>query len=120
MVFHNQFTSPDGSDRHGGEQTLGQADLFEELQVDLPARPAHIAAVAICARVHTGTFVDVAGLHVRLEGDTNLVFAVPRCPLSELSCSSRSITDLEHGRSAPSGRATTTGLPARNFGVSIT
>ena len=47
MVFHNQFTSPDGSDRHGCEQTLGQADLFEELQVDLPARPAHIAAVAI-------------------------------------------------------------------------
>lgn len=31
MVFYNQLTSPDGSVRHGGEQTLGSADLFDEL-----------------------------------------------------------------------------------------
>ena len=80
MVFYNQLASPDGAVRHGGEQTLGSADLFEELQVDLPALPAHVATVAVCASVHTGTLRDVGGLHVRLEGDTNLVFTVP--PLS--------------------------------------
>jgi stress response protein SCP2 len=77
MVFYNQLTSPDGSVRHGGEQTLGSADLFEELQVDLPIVPDHVDAIAVCASVHGRTFADVANLHVRLEGDTTLVFPVP-------------------------------------------
>jgi stress response protein SCP2 len=85
MVFYNQLTSPDGSVRHCGEQTLGSADLFEELQVDLPIVPDHVDAIAVCASVHSRTFGDVAGLHVRLEGDTNLVFAVPELlPLTQL------------------------------------
>lgn len=77
MVFYNQLISPDRSVRHGGEQTLGHADLFEEIQVDLPAVRADVSTVAVCASVHSGTFADVAGLHVRLEGDTHLVFTIP-------------------------------------------
>lgn len=122
MVFYNQLASPDGSVRHGGEQTLGSADLFEELQVDIPALPAHAAAVAVCASVHTGTFRDVVGLHVRLEGDTNLVFAVP--PLS----TERAVVLFEFYRRAGTwkvravGQGYDDGLAglARDFGVSIT
>lgn len=69
MVFYNQLTSPDHSVRHGGEQTLGHADLFEELQVDLLALPAHVSAVTVCASVHDNTFACVTGL-VRAFGVT--------------------------------------------------
>ena len=77
IVFYNQLTSPDGSVRHGGEQTLGSADLFEELRIDLAALPANIDTIAVCASVHDDTFAKVDGLHVRLEGDITFVFAVP-------------------------------------------
>ncbi|WP_232661913.1 TerD family protein [Pseudonocardia sp. TRM90224] len=77
FVFYNQLISPDGSVRHGGEQTLGSADLFEEVQIDLPVVPERVSRVAVCASAAEGTFVDVAGLHVRLEGDATLVFDVP-------------------------------------------
>ena len=73
--FSGQMT--DGSIRHGGEQTLGNTDLFEELRVDLPAVPAHLATIAVCASVHDRTFAGVDGPHVRCEGGTNLVFTVP-------------------------------------------
>jgi stress response protein SCP2 len=78
FVFYNQLVSPDGSVRHGGEQTLGSADLFEEIQIDLRSIPARVSRVVVCASVHEGTFADVAGLHVRLEGGATLVFDVPR------------------------------------------
>ena len=77
MVFYNQLTSPDGSIRHGGEQTLGTADLFEELRIDLRAVPAHVATITVCASINDRTFADVDGLHIRLEGATNLVFVLP-------------------------------------------
>ena len=121
MVFYNQLVSPDGSVRHGGEQTLGSANLFEELQVDLPAVPVDVTAIAVCASVHTGTFADVVGLHVRLEGDTNLVFTVP--PLS----TERAIVLFEFYRRAGTwkvraiGQGYDDGLAglARDFGVSV-
>jgi stress response protein SCP2 len=78
FVFYNQLVSPDGSVRHGGEQALGTADLFEEIKIDLPVVPARVSRVVICASLHEGTFADVVGLHVRLEGDPPLVFEVPR------------------------------------------
>jgi stress response protein SCP2/tetratricopeptide (TPR) repeat protein len=78
FVFYNHLVSPDGSVRHGGEQTLGSADLFEEIQIDLPALPARVARVMVCASVHEMTFASVEGLHVRLEGGSTLVFDVPR------------------------------------------
>lgn len=77
FVFYNQLVSPDGSVRHGGEQTLGSADLFEEIQIDLPVVPDRVSRIAVCASVHDGTFADVEGLHVRLEGGVPLVFDVP-------------------------------------------
>jgi stress response protein SCP2 len=121
MVFYNQLVSPDGSVRHGGEQTLGSANLFEELQVDLLAVPVDVTAIAVCASVHTGTFADVVGLHVRLEGDTNLVFAVP--PLS----TQRAIVLFEFYRRAGTwkvraiGQGYDDGLAglARDLGVSV-
>jgi stress response protein SCP2 len=78
FVFYNQLVSPDGSVRHGGEQALGTADLFEEIKIDLPVVPARVSRVVVCASVHEGAFADVVGLHVRLEGDPPLVFEVPR------------------------------------------
>ena len=122
MVFYNQLTSPDGSIRHGGEQTLGQADLFEELQVDLAAVPAHVATVAVCASVHGNTFAEVTGLHVRLEGGTALVFAVP--PMS----TERAVVLFElYRRDArwkvrAVGQGYDDGLAglARDFGVTVT
>ncbi|MBW0091314.1 TerD family protein, partial [Pseudonocardia sp. KRD-188] len=40
VIFNSQPTSPDGLVRHGSEQGLDHADLFEEIRVDLPAVPA--------------------------------------------------------------------------------
>ena len=76
----------------------------------------------MCASVHTGTLRDVVGLHVRLEGDTNLVFAVP--PLS----TERAVVLFEFYRRAGTwmvravGKGYDEGLAglARDFGVSIT
>ncbi len=45
--------------------------------MDLPAVPAAVARIVVAASVDTGTFADVPGLQARLEGDRNLVFAVP-------------------------------------------
>lgn len=78
FVFHNQLVSADGSVRHGGEQALGAADLLEEIKIDLPVVPARVSRVAVCASRHEGAFAHVVGLHVRLDGDTPLVFEVPR------------------------------------------
>jgi stress response protein SCP2 len=122
MVFYNQLTSPDGSVRHGGEQTLGHAELFEELQVDPPALPAHVSAVAVCVSVHDSTFATVTGLHVRLEGDAILVFTVP--PLS----TERAVVLFEFYRRDTTwkvravGQGYDDGLAglARDFGVSVT
>ena len=122
MVFYNQLTSPDGSIRHGGEQTLGSADLFEELQVDLRAIPAHIATIAVCASVQDRTFAYVDGLHVRPEGGTNLVFAVP-----ELS-TERAVVLFEFYRRAGTWKVCAVGQGyddgvaalANDFGVEVT
>lgn len=122
MIFYNQLTSLDGSVRHGGEQTLGHANLFEELQVDLPALPTHISAVAVCASVHDMPFAHVAGLHVRLEGDATLVFTIP--PLS----AQRAVVLFEFYRRHETwkvravGQGYDDGLAglARDFGVAVT
>jgi stress response protein SCP2 len=120
-VFYNQLTTPDGSIRHGGEQTLGSAELFEELRVDLPMVPPHVTTIAVCASVHDAVFADVNGLHVRLEGDTNYVFAVP--PLT----TERAVVLFEFYRRAglwkvrAVGQGYDDGLAglARDFGVDV-
>lgn len=75
-----QLISPDGSVRHGGEQVLGGADLFEEIKIDLPVVPVRVSRVVVCASVHEGSLADVVGLHVLLKGETSLVFEVPHLP----------------------------------------
>jgi stress response protein SCP2 len=122
MVFYNQLTSPDGSVRHGGEQTLGNADLFEELQIDLRTVPAHVATITVCASVHNRTFADVNGLHVRLEGDTNLVFALPALSTKQAVV----LFEFYRRNSAWKVRAVRQGYDdclaglARDFGVAVT
>ena len=80
FVFYNQLISPDGSVRHGGEQVLGGADLFEEIRIDLPVVPVRVSRVVVCASIHEGSLADVVGLHVRLDGETSLVFELPQLP----------------------------------------
>lgn len=80
FVFYNQLISPDGSVRHGGEQVLGGADLFEEIKIDLPVVPVRVSRVVVCASIHEGPLADVEGLHVRLEGEKSLAFEVPQLP----------------------------------------
>lgn len=72
--------------------------------------------------MHSGTFADVAGLHVRLEGDTNLVFAVPALSTE------RAVVLFEFYRRAGTwkvraiGQGYDDGLAglARDFGVNVT
>lgn len=121
IVFYNQLTSPDGSVRHGGEQTLGSADLFEELRIDLPAAPAHVATIAVCASVHDGNFAAVDGLHVRLEGDTNFVFAVPPLTTERAVVLFEFYRRAEHWKVRALGQGYDDGLAglARDFGIDV-
>jgi stress response protein SCP2 len=66
FVFYNQPRSAEGSVRH-----TGGAAREDSVEVDLTALPADIERVVVAASVGSGTFGQIAGLHLRLTDGAN-------------------------------------------------
>lgn len=121
LIFYNNLQSKDSSVRHGGEQTLGAADLFEELFLDLEIVADAVQRIAVCASIDQGTFARVQGLHVRLEGPQTMVFQPPPLETERAVVLFEVYRRAGEWRTRAIGQGYSDGLAglARNYGISV-